>query len=291
MSTFNGERYLKEQLDSIFRQTHRNLELLVRDDGSTDNTMSILDEYANIHPNMKYYKGENLKPARSFLDLLHRAPDSNYYAFADQDDVWLPEKIAAAIGLLQNNMADFYYSQTTPVDSELNILSYKSLVPMSTLGSSLVYASVTGCTVVFSRRLLEIVISYYPDFIMMHDAWIYKIALSTGCRVVFDNNSCVLYRQHNNNAVGANRGWKKKCLERLHTFISPTCARSKEAEELYKGFSDKMAMIEKVIVKRIADYKSFSLWDRMKIALSSDYHCGQVIYDCIFFFAIITKRF
>lgn len=291
MSTYNGALYLKDQLDSIFRQTHQNLELLVRDDGSTDSTKDILSEYCKLHPNMHYYQGENLKPARSFLDLIQKAPVADFYAFSDQDDVWLPDKLSAAIDALQKSKADFYYSQTTPVDSKLQVLRVKPLIPMNTLESSLVYASVTGCTVVFSKCLRDTVIRYRPNFIMMHDSWIYKITLALGRNVFYDNKSFILYRQHGHNVVGARRSLGKRLSEKFYALLYPTNSRLREAQELYNGYEDIMPNKEKETIKMISRYQSLSIWNRMKLAISSDYRCKAPFADINFLFAILLKRF
>ena len=96
MSTYNGEKYLKEQIDSILKQKGVKVNLLVRDDGSTDNTLSLLEEYKKKGL-LDYCCGSNMKPARSFMELLSIAPDSDYYAFSDQDDYWEHDKLFNAV--------------------------------------------------------------------------------------------------------------------------------------------------------------------------------------------------
>lgn len=96
MSTFNGEKFIREQIESILAQENVNIKLLVRDDGSTDKTLDILNEYKN-KGKLNYYIGKNLGPQLSFMHLLQNAPYCEYYAFADQDDVWLKDKLSTAI--------------------------------------------------------------------------------------------------------------------------------------------------------------------------------------------------
>ena len=94
MSTYNGEKYLNEQIDSILSQSGNfELSLLVRDDGSTDETINILNKYQNLGK-LKWYSGKNLGPGKSFIDLLYKTHGYDYYAFSDQDDVWMTGKIA-----------------------------------------------------------------------------------------------------------------------------------------------------------------------------------------------------
>ena len=122
MSTYNGERYLAEQLDSIFRQTWPNIEVLVRDDGSKDATLEILNEYQKKHANLYVFPGTNEGLTRSFLELIQKC-DADYVAFSDQDDYWLENKIEVAV----ERLAEFdgpalYCSNQILVDQDLNRL-------------------------------------------------------------------------------------------------------------------------------------------------------------------------
>ena len=124
MSTYNGEKYIRMQLDSILGQTYENLCLLIRDDGSTDRTVSILEEYAKRDNRITYYTGKNIGVIQSFLELLRNSSEeAGYYAFADQDDVWLPEKIGRAVEKIEAVQEPaLYCSETYLTDEELNIV-------------------------------------------------------------------------------------------------------------------------------------------------------------------------
>ena len=127
MSTYNGEKYIKEQLDSILSQVGVELSVLIRDDGSSDSTLSIIKDYAEQNKNIKYYVGENIKPAQSFIDLIFNSPDADYYALSDQDDVWDKDKLKCAIDLLQATNPDkpaMYHSNLRIVDGDLNFYRY-----------------------------------------------------------------------------------------------------------------------------------------------------------------------
>lgn len=89
MSTYNGEKYLKEQIDSILNQVKVEVFLMIRDDGSSDNTIAILKEYERQNRNIKIIKGKNIGVGNSFMQLLYNSAEAEYYAFADQDDVWV----------------------------------------------------------------------------------------------------------------------------------------------------------------------------------------------------------
>ena len=102
MSTYNGEKYMRHQIDTILNQDYENLELFVRDDGSKDSTLNILEEYASSHANVSYVKGENLGSNQSFLEMVKIAPDADYYSLADQDDDWMPDKISHAVEKIES---------------------------------------------------------------------------------------------------------------------------------------------------------------------------------------------
>ncbi|MBR7166470.1 MAG: glycosyltransferase [Bacteroidaceae bacterium] len=102
MSTYNGMQYIREQLQSIYAQQGVDLSLLVRDDGSTDGTLQLLDEEQQAG-RLSWYSGKNLGPAFSFWDLLHNAPEAPYYAFCDQDDVWDADKLAVAVAAMEGD--------------------------------------------------------------------------------------------------------------------------------------------------------------------------------------------
>lgn len=124
MSSYNGERYIREQIDSILHQQEVNIKLFVRDDGSTDGTLQILQEYQEAGL-LNFYTGKNLKPARSFMQLLKDAPQADYYAFSDQDDYWKPTKLNQAIKRLKlsTNTPALYFCQTQLADKDLKLLS------------------------------------------------------------------------------------------------------------------------------------------------------------------------
>lgn len=101
MSTYNGAKYIREQIDSILNQKDVNVELLIRDDGSSDNTAEICKEYQKKNTNIRFYQGENIGVGKSFMELLKKAPEADYYSFSDQDDVWLEDKLSRAVKMIK----------------------------------------------------------------------------------------------------------------------------------------------------------------------------------------------
>ena len=259
MSTYNGEKYLKTQIDSILAQQGVKVGLFVRDDGSTDHTLSILQQYAN-QCKLTYYTGANLKPARSFMDLVVNAPQADYYAFSDQDDYWLPNKLEHAISKLEalsTQQPCLYYGQETLVDADLNQLpnAAKKFCPFTTLPQAIIWNSCSGCTSVFNFKLIQLLRHYTPSHVMMHDAWVYQVCLATGALIYRDQESFIYYRQHGNNVIGGRPGFIKRIKLRLNMAVKSTGIRSKMVQELLKGYSAQMNADSLRICKKIANYK------------------------------------
>lgn len=274
MSTYNGERYLREQLDSIFAQSYHDLELLVRDDGSTDTTLDILKEYCSKYSNMSYYTGPNLRSARSFLDLLNKASDAEYYAFCDQDDYWMPDKLEVGIrNIRQYETAPaLYFCQTQLVDKELKAKETAIIHPLLTFGESLVSQFVGGCAMIFNHKLREAVIAYTPEYLPMHDIWVYLVAQALGAKICFDSIPHILYRQHENNVVGQGKGRLAAWGKRLDRLSNDRGGRSHLAVELASGYASMMDDEHLNTLKKFLNGKK-SLIGRIKLATDKKYRC------------------
>lgn len=244
MSTYNGGRFLERQIESILNQVGCQILLFVRDDGSSDNTLEILNKYQRQNK-LSYYTGKNVGPTRSFLDLIDNAPDAEYYAFSDQDDIWLPDKLHTAIQKLRNislkEGRGLYFSNLMPVDEEEKIIN-KHLLPQSL---PIDYYTLMircgwmfGCTEVFTKELKDFVKNQYrPEKIVMHDLWLGLLASLYGT-IVYDPDSKILYRQHSNNVVGAQLGsiqrWKKRLALLIQGNRIPIDCRAKAMLRIFK---------------------------------------------------------
>lgn len=292
MSTYNGEQYLREQIDSILQQEYPNIQLLIRDDGSKDGTIAIIHEYAEKYSNVSYYVGKNLGAKGSFFDLMkHADTASDYYAFSDQDDVWLPDKIGRAVKRLEkenSNLPLLYASKTTLVDESLKEIPMSmrqySIVP--SFGNALVENVCSGCTEVFNNKLLKLVNRRNPKCEIMHDWWLYLIASAFG-KVVFDERSGILYRQHGNNSVGARGNWWTEMAARIRNFRKSNGALRRQAANFRNAFGNHYANSK--LTDWVADYKSN--WHyRMKLVTSDEVHrqgkVDDLIFRALFFFGL-----
>lgn len=223
MSTYNGELFLKEQIDSILRQQDVNIYLFIRDDGSCDGTIRILDEYAKKHTNITVYKGENVGVGNSFMKAVKAAGNkADYYALADQDDIWLPEKLIKAIDILKEKTGPCCYcSNQTLVDTQGKILRERHTEPIDTgYKQILCNNKVTGCTMVWNNELQKTLAneSFFPSTGLLkkriHDVWVAIVASVIG-DIYYDPHSFILYRQHEKNVVGVRKEsifklWRQK---------------------------------------------------------------------------------
>ena len=150
LSAYNGEKDLREQIDSILRQKDVDIKIIIRDDGSTDKTVNIVDSYHDER--IVLLKGENLGYANSFLTLIKDAPQADYYAFSDQDDVWEEKKLSIAIERMCDNKCNLYTSALKIVDENLQYQYTKSFDGyVGTVGSTLSRNMLAGCTMVFGN--------------------------------------------------------------------------------------------------------------------------------------------
>lgn len=274
MSTYNGEKYLSEQIESILAQEDVEITLIVRDDGSNDSTISILNTYKKIGNLLVLEDNLNLGPACSFMNLLYESKDYDYYAFADQDDVWRKEKIITAISMIKKDEsvpALYCSNQWILKDGNIEGLRFtqnmKHGIVQEICGNVF-----SGCTMVFNRKLADILKwpSTRPgtDILKtrMHDTWVIAVAECTGV-VVYDENSYIEYRIHENNTVGLKKG-KFKRLKQKIVDKSKRNGRSKLATELIKlqitddsiysivkafAMKDRRGLLKKSIIKNSND--------------------------------------
>jgi rhamnosyltransferase len=221
MSTYNGEQYIKQQLQSIWDQTcDCDVAVYVRDDGSSDSTQAILQEYAD-QGLLHWYTGENLRPAKSFLHLLQNCPDHDFYAFADQDDVWAPEKLQSGINLIKEAKGPaFSFANARLVDRDLNDLgrSVYRTAPHTGLPTISCAGGILGCTMVFNHALAQLIKNApMPQALIMHDFYLAIVCALAGGQIFYDHTPRMGYRQHGGNVIGVSRSKFAAVKNRLKT--------------------------------------------------------------------------
>lgn len=292
MSTYNGEKYLRQQIDSILKQKNAEVQLYIRDDGSHDGTLSILKEYS-AQGLLTWYSGENKGPQLSFMELLTAAPDSDFYAFADQDDIWLEDKLSTAVESLESKTTPaLYFCQTQMVDSSGKEIPTPAINPLLTFPESVIYAYVSGCTMVINKKLREVIISSIPnDMPMLHDFWCYNVAQAIGAEIVFDKQPHILYRQHEGNVLGLHDSRIEEWRLRIKRIFSQGASqRSRNAEILLETLhgimpQDRLRQLETFTMGKHSFYK------RMSLLLSDQFSCGSRKTLILFKLSVLLNRY
>lgn len=221
LSTYNGEKYLREQIDSILNQkSSHQINLRVRDDGSNDGTIEILKFYEEKYPErVQVYFRENIGYINSFFELIREAEGYDYYALSDQDDIWREDKLEIAIEACEAEEYDgplLYGSSSFLVNDKLEIMgeTQKNLKGI-TWDNLLIQNFFPGHTQVFNNALCEILKTEVDcSKIYVHDFWITYMAFLHG-KVIFDNESHTYYRQHGTNTVGFGKNSVEWIAERI----------------------------------------------------------------------------
>ena len=260
LSACNGERFLREQLDSLLDQTLGGVEILVRDDGSSDGTAAILAQYAQRGA-LRWYGGENLGAAQSFWRLLNDSGDADYYAFCDQDDVWDGDKLEAAVARLAGLPGDrpaLYCGDVRVADAAGNVLSAHMVRPCpADYAHALLRNLAPGCTFVFNRRARELFCRYDARRLGMelHDWTAYQLAACFGS-VVYDAQAHMRYRQHGANAIGARRATVGAYLHKVRSFLNGPMknSRSRQARRLEAAFGPEMSAEDRRRTALLAHY-------------------------------------
>jgi glycosyltransferase involved in cell wall biosynthesis len=225
LCTFNGDRFLAEQLASLDRQTFTRWRLIVSDDGSTDGTRAILQAFKDAHEpgRVDIIDGPRRGAQANFLFLACRGgPASDYYAFCDQDDVWETDKLARAVAILERTgpgVPALYGSRTSLIDQSGRKIGLSPLFPKEpTFRCALVQSIAGGTTLVFNRKAHELLAFCGADIdVPSHDWWLYQATSACGGKVVYDPWPSVRYRQHAQNVIGSNLGFTAR-VRRLRWF-------------------------------------------------------------------------
>jgi glycosyltransferase involved in cell wall biosynthesis len=278
MSTYNGERFLKEQIDSILSQEGVEIRLLVRDDGSKDHTCEILSDYASRHQNIAWKACKNVGFVKSFSALVRMAlnketgiqgdretrrqgdKEIDFYAFADQDDIWMPKKLITACRALSGKDAskpNLFTSNSMQIDAEGRELElfHKGPEPRFRKGNVLVFGTEQGCSMVFNRRAMELYAECEPQ-LTWHDRWLYHICYFLGS-VTYDHHPLFYYRRHEHNALAnhqvASLAGEPRKIVRVYRILfkePPVTNHVEMAKEFYDHFSPMLDAADQKLFRR-----------------------------------------
>lgn len=214
MATYNGEKYINEQIESILNQTHQNIQLIISDDCSTDRTREILKQYEQNEKIKIFYQEKNLGYIKNFEFLLKKV-ENDLYMLSDQDDVWENEKIEKAVEKLRRENLDLVFGDLEVVDENLNTI-YKSFDKYMKIDRKInkcignyklqyLYNCITGCTILSKKEFLNRILPLPANSkYMLHDYWMGLIVSLYG-KIGYISKTYIKYRQHGNNQVGTGK--------------------------------------------------------------------------------------
>lgn len=265
LSTYNGDKFLVQQLNSLLAQQNVDIHILIRDDGSTDKTLSILSEYQK-YSNITTFTEKNVGCASSFLKLMEYARQYpghfDYISFCDQDDFWMPDKLSKAVSVLETMDKDkpcLYFSNLFIVDKNLEnqrLLFLDSHVDISKK-HALVESFCTGCTMVFNKKALDMYLSTPIGNLRIHDKRMFHLCLFLG-QVYYDPYPHIKYRQHDNNVIGADAFFFQRVRNRIRSLksLGNQHVREEDAKELLYSFSHLLNKKDIDIISEVAYYRN-----------------------------------
>lgn len=220
MSTYNGEKYIREQMDSILNQTYKNIEIIVRDDGSSDKTVDVVKEYQNKFNNIKLVCGENIGFIKSFFELLKIA-DGDYFSYADQDDIWLENKIELAVNSLSKldeNKPNMAFGNSDYYDENMKFMASGEKNKKYSFLKALFSCVGQGMTMTVNKKTRDMIIENTPKSCFFHDWWTYLLCVGLG-NVAYDNVTVVKYRRRKENATSEGQGYFRLLVWRIKNLL------------------------------------------------------------------------
>ncbi len=283
LATYNGQKYLKELMDSILNQTYENFRLLICDDCSTDNTFKILEEYEKKDERIILFKNEkNIGSDKTFQFLLEKV-ESNYFMFADQDDIWMKDKVKLSYEKLIKEDADLVFTDLEVVDENANTIFFSfnrlkeydyKIKKCIYKGYELeiLYNTITGCTILSKASIIDKILPIPDNENILYDYWIgINVALSG--KVAYLDKPTIKYRQHIDNQVGTSRYVDKYNdfesvrnhlidirIKNFDTFLNYTKLFTKEQNELNKKAIDYYKMVKN---KKNINFRKLSTFHKL----------------------------
>ncbi|NGY95701.1 MULTISPECIES: glycosyltransferase family 2 protein [unclassified Neochlamydia] len=262
LATYNGERYLAEQIESLLNQTYPAIHLLIRDDASIDNTPLIIKSYLSKFPDrITFFQGRKRQGVKANFSQLMKASTSSYLMFSDQDDVWKPNKVEKSLSCMlamENQYGELpllVHSDLTVVDENLHLLDpsfwhYTHLKPhhSSSLNRLLTQNGVTGCTIMINRLLNEMA-RPIPHEAFMHDWWLALTASAFG-QIGVINEATLYYRQHSTNTLGAQKFFNfYNMKKKLHKWRQTDEKKFQQALIFYQRYQKLLSLSQQKILK------------------------------------------
>lgn len=294
LSTFNGERYLGEQLDSLIGQTHKNWVIYASDDGSVDGTRVLLKQYQRrLEPGrLVLLDGPCQGFARNFMSLVNNPGiDADYFAFCDQDDIWFENKLDIGLAHLKTDAQQrpaLFCSRTRLIDAQGQVLGFSPLFDKEpTFLNALVQSLAGANTMLLNRPARQLIMRLDPHkHVVSHDWLAYLLVSGCGGRVIYDSIPTLDYRQHGDNLVGSNsslkdrvvrlqrmyrgtfRDWTEYNLDIVHHYADQMTPDSLAALERFRHARQSGALRRLYLLNRSGVYRQ-TWWGNAGLALAA----------------------
>jgi len=241
LATYNGEKYLVEQLDSLLAQEGVGISLLVSDDGSNDRTLEILEQYKTLFLEFRLLAGPRNGPQANFFFLLSHSK-GEFVALCDQDDIWNTNHLKNSLSRLTPNEASVTFSSVQEFSTEHPHKNriWPKKIRLNRVENILFENPARGCTLVMNRQFIEIIINRLPRDSIMHDWWIALIGLSYEC-ISAGTQPEIKYRIHSNNAVGPTPGILTRIIRFARILGTGSMPAMTQVDALYKIHSFEIA--------------------------------------------------
>lgn len=292
LATYNGEDYIRQQLDSLLNQTHKKISILISDDQSTDRTPEIINEYKKKYPeqiqSLIHIKPSG-SPQNNFFRLLSAA-DDDYIMLCDQDDIWLSDKVEVTLNEMRRLESQWGKDLPLLVHGDLSVTDEEGTIRQLSMAKFqkiavydnrfthyLVENNITGNTIMINRSFLPF-FSYLPKQCMMHDWWLGLLASCFG-KISYVDRPLLLYRQHGGNQVGSKGG-----LEQYVTRLTKK-ERSKEqyrkmflqARSFLNQYGEEMDKEKKEALEHFVQLPKRSRLNKVRIILKYKFYKSTVI--------------
>ena len=270
LSTYNGGLFIEEQLESLYSQEGVDIHILVRDDGSKDNTIDVLKNIQSNKGKMTIIEGVNIGAGPSFFALLNEATnhysDFDYYAFCDQDDVWFKHKVETGVKALEQRSGKLkmFFSGAINTDEYLQPIASSCVRLVNSFGANLVANHILGCTMLMNGALLREVnkINTKPysipnGVVPIHDAWAAIVAYSLNADVIQSSAGLMYYRQHGHNVIGAGHGFWSIQKNRIMRYLrEATHGKANKCIIALQVLGNELPSRNRDLLKKVADYRS-----------------------------------
>lgn len=283
MSTFNGEKYIETQVESIMYQKDVDVSLLIRDDGSQDRTIDKIQELQKKYSNkIFFYFGSNMGYKKSFVDLIKHADlTADYYAFADQDDFWLPMKLKEGIGKIIGSQQEYkLYASTVIICNENLKPVYKKDISNYIPGfsSTMTRVRLAGCTMIFNKAVVELYkkINFskkYVKTLPSHDGFMMDLVTAVGGFIYVDQDSYIYHRRLNNSVTGGGNGIRKRFTNEYQRLFKEKYESSSVAQILKYQLNSYVTNENKLFIDKVINYRNHPL-STFSLIFSRKINCG-----------------